>query len=314
MDDAAWREYKLKFGKFYAEEEESARYQVWRQHVKEINQHNAQSKSFKKGVNNFTDMTHEEFRGKMGGCYKIPKKHLEGNNTQLGSTWLPPSNVEIPESVNWVKEGLVTPVKNQGQCGSCWAFSTTGSLEGQMFRKTGKLPNLSEQNLVDCSRDYGNMGCHGGWMDYAFSYIKDNMGIDSENGYPYYARELGYCYYRTVYKTGDVSGWFDLSPGNETNLKLGVAVVGPISVAIDASHPSLQHYHSGIYYEEKCGNTLRDLDHAVLVVGYGTENGQDYWLIKNSWSERWGEGGYFKMARNRKNHCGVATKPSFPQV
>lgn len=213
MDDAAWREYKLKFGKFYAAEEESARYQVWRQHVKEINQHNAQSKSFKKGVNNFTDMTHEEFRGKIGGCYKIPQKHLEGNNTQLGSTWLPPSNVEIPESVNWVKEGLVTPVKNQGQCGSCWAFSTTGSLEGQMFRKTGKLPNLSEQNLVDCSRDYGNMGCHGGWMDYAFSYIKDNMGIDSENSYPYYARELGYCYYRSVYKTGDVSGWFDLSPG-----------------------------------------------------------------------------------------------------
>lgn len=248
----------------------------------------------------------------MGGCYKIPKKNLEANDTQLGSAWLPPCNVDIPAAVNWVTEGYVTPVKNQGQCGSCYAFSTTGSLEGQVFKKTGKLPQLSEQNILDCSKSYGNMGCRGGWMDFAFKYIRDNKGIDSENGYPYYARELGYCYYRANYNIACDSGYVDLPQGDENALKTAVATIGPISVAIDATHRSFQSYRSGVYYEPACGNTLRSLDHAVLVVGYGSEGGYDYWLVKNSWGTSWGEGGYIKMARGYNNMCGVATKPSYP--
>lgn len=314
MDDPAWREYKLKFGKFYAIDEDAGRYQVWKQHLKEILEHNAKSTTFKKGVNNFTDMTHEEFRSKMGGCYKVPKEHLEGNVTSKGSTFLPPCNVDIPAAVNWVEQGYVTPVKNQGQCGSCWAFSTTGSLEGQTFRKTGRLPELSEQNLVDCSKSYGNQGCRGGWMDYAFQYIRDNRGIDSESGYPYYARELGYCYYRSNYNTACDSGFTDIPTGDENALKIAVATVGPISVAIDATHRSFMSYRSGVYFENACGNGLRNLDHAVLVVGYGNEGGYDYWLVKNSWGTSWGEGGYIKMARGYNNQCGIATKGSYPLV
>lgn len=314
IDDPAWREYKLKFGKFYRAEEEADRYQVWMQHVKEINEHNAKSYTFKKGANNFTDMTHEEFRGKVGGCYKIPKKHLEANNTHLGSTWLPPSNVGIPDTVDWRTQGYVTPVKNQGQCGACWAFSSTGSLEGQTFKKTGKLPSLSEQNLVDCTKSYGNEGCHGGWMDNSFKYIRDNKGIDSERGYPYYARELGYCYYNAQYNTATDTGFVDLPQGDENALKVAVATVGPISVAIDDTHPSFMSYRSGVYLEPACGNQLVNLEQAVLVVGYGNENGIDYWLVKNSWGTYWGDQGYIKMARGRKNMCGIATKASYPLV
>lgn len=315
MADPEWRDYKLKFGKFYSRTEEVSRYQVWKEHVKEIIEHNKHTTTYYKGVNNFTDMTHQEFRSTMGGCYKIPQHLLDANITSSGeaSTFLPPSNVNVPNDVNWVRAGYVTPVKNQGQCGSCYSFSTTGSLEGQMFKKTGKLPLISEQNIVDCSKKYGNQGCRGGWMDYAFHYIKDNGGIDSETGYPYYARELGYCYYRAGYNIAQDTGFVDIAH-NEAALKVAVATIGPISVAIDATHPSFQHYKSGVYFERACGNTVRSLDHAVLVVGYGNEGGYDYWLVKNSWGTSWGEEGYIKMARGYNNQCGIACKASYPLV
>jgi len=315
MADPEWRDYKLKFGKFYSKSEESSRYQTWCQNKKDITEHNLRTKTYYKGLNNFTDMTHKEFKEQMGGCYRIPQHLLDANITSSGegSTFMPPCNVELPAEVNWVTKGYVTPVKNQGQCGSCYSFSTTGALEGQMFRKNGRLPLISEQNIVDCSTKYGNYGCRGGWMDYAFKYIHDNGGIDSETGYPYYARELGYCYYQSNYNIADVSGFVDVGH-TEAALKVAVATIGPISVAIDATHPSFMQYKSGVYFEQACGNTIRSLDHAVLVVGYGTEGGYDYWLVKNSWGTYWGDGGYIKMARNYNNQCGIACKPSYPLV
>lgn len=314
-EDPLWREFKLKFGKFYPKKhEESGRYFIWKQHLKEILEHNNNADNkFKKGINQYSDLTHQEFREQMGGCFKLPKHILEGNVTE-GSTWLPPSHVDIPDTVDWRTEGYVTAVKNQGQCGSCWSFSSTGSLEGQTFKKTGRLPDLSEQNLVDCTKSYGNEGCRGGWMDNSFKYIRDNHGIDSESGYPYYARELGYCYYNVKYNTATDTGFYDLPSGDENALKIAVATVGPISIAIDATHPSFTSYRSGVYIEPLCGNGLANLDHAVLIVGYGTENGEDYWLVKNSWATTWGDAGYIKMARNRNNQCGVATKASYPLV
>jgi len=309
MEDPLWREYKLKFGKFYKTEgEEHGRYLVWKKHLEDIKTHNENpSNKYKLGINHFHDLTHTEFRAQMGNCYKAPKK-------SEGSTWLAPSNVEIPDTVDWRTQGYVTPIKNQGQCGSCWAFSSTGSLEGQIFRKTGKLPSLSEQNLIDCTKSYGNQGCHGGWMDNSFKYIRDNKGIDSETGYPYYARELGYCYYNAQYNTATDTGFTDIPAGDEQALKQAVATVGPISVAIDATRPSFMSYRSGVYIDTTCGNTLQNLDHAVLVVGYGTENGVDYWLVKNSWGTYWGDQGYIKMARNRSDQCGIALKGSYPLV
>lgn len=314
-EDPLWREFKMKFKKFYSNKnEETGRYFVWKQHLKEIEEHNSNPKNtYKIGINHFSDLTHKEFREQMGGCFKLPQHIIENNITE-GSTFLPPSNVDLPDQVDWRSEGYVTPVKNQGQCGSCWSFSSTGSLEGQHFKKTGVLPELSEQNLVDCTKSYGNEGCKGGWMDNSFKYVRDNKGIDSETGYPYYTRELGYCYYNAQYNTATDTGFVDLPSGDENALKTAVATVGPISVAIDATHASFMRYRSGIYYETQCGNGLRNLDHAVLVVGYGTENGYDYWLVKNSWATTWGDQGYIKMARNYNNQCGIATKASYPLV
>lgn len=311
VQDEAWIEWKMTHRKAYKDaKEESVRRAIWGMNLIELLNHNANAEhSYQKGLNHFSDLTFTEFKETMLGCVRVPKDE-DHNATQYQKL----ANVEIPTSVDWRTAGYVTPIKNQGQCGSCWAFSSTGALEGQHFRKTGRLVSLSEQNLIDCTGKYGNQGCGGGWMDNSFKYIRDNKGIDTEASYPYYTRALGYCYFRSQYVGALDTGFYDIPSGNEGALKQAVATIGPISVAIDATHPSFQSYRTGVYYEPACGNLVSNLDHAVLVVGYGTENGRDYWLVKNSWGTAWGEQGYIKMSRNLANQCGIATKASYPVV
>ncbi|XP_076450456.1 procathepsin L-like isoform X2 [Babylonia areolata] len=264
-----------------------------------------QQYTFRLGMNYFGDMTNKEITTMLNGYKMSP-------NRTAGAAYLPPSNVgAVPSEVDWRKKGYVTPVKNQLQCGSCWAFSATGSLEGQHFKKSGTLVSLSEQNLVDCSKKEGNQGCEGGLMDQAFTYIKKNRGIDTEKSYPYKAKDER-CHFKRADVGATDSGYMDIRSGSEEALKSAVATVGPISVAIDASHSSFQFYQSGVYYEPRCSS--RSLDHGVLAVGYGSVGTKDLWLVKNSWGTSWGMEGYIQMARNRDNNCGIATQASYPTV
>uniref|UniRef100_A0A914I0X3 Cathepsin L-like n=1 Tax=Globodera rostochiensis TaxID=31243 RepID=A0A914I0X3_GLORO len=219
----------------------------------------------------------------------------------------------LPIEVDWRKNGVVTDVKDQGDCGSCWAFSANGAIEGAIARNNAEnLVSLSEQNLLDCSTEYGNEGCDGGLMDNAFQYVKDNHGVDTEKSYPYTA-QTSECHFSNKTVGATLKGFKDLPIGNEEQLKHAIATIGPISVGIDASHLSFQFYSAGVYLEKRCSHNY--LDHGVLVVGYGTDKVHgDYWLVKNSWGADWGEGGYIKMARNRNNHCGIATMASYPVV
>jgi len=305
IEHEAWNMWKNSHQKQYKDlGEEKVRFTIWKDNFDRIVEHNNKNSDLTLAMNQFGDMTTTEFSAKMTG--------YRGTPSNQGATFLPPSNVKIPDSVDWRTKGMVTPVKDQGQCGSCWAFSPTGSLEGQHQKKTGKLVSLSEQQLVDCSGKFGDLGCNGGLMDNAFTYIKANGGIDTEASYPYKAVDQK-CHFNNATIGATVTGFVDIPSKDENALQQAVATIGPISVAIDASHFSFQFYHSGVYNEWFCSQTR--LDHGVLAVGYGTDpKGTKYWLVKNSWAESWGQKGYIWMSRDRNNQCGIATSASYPLV
>jgi cathepsin L len=309
--------FKLRHGKKYDDEtEERFRFKIFAENRHKIAIHNQKYEkgevSYRLSENKYTDLLHHEFINTMNG-FNRSNALLKGTERKFeGATFIEPANVVIPTSVDWRELGAVTPIKDQGHCGSCRSFSSTGALEGQHFRKTKKLVSLSEQNLVDCSGSYGNQGCNGGLMDQAFQYIKDNGGLDTEKSYPYEGID-DTCRFNKKNVGATDKGFADIPTGDEEALKKAVATIGPVSVAIDASHESFQFYETGVYYEPQC--SAQNLDHGVLAVGYGTdEDGKDYWIVKNSWGTTWGTKGYVKMARNKDNHCGIATQASYPLV
>jgi len=312
---AEWDSFKAVHSKTYTDpQEEKFRMKIYMENKLKVELHNSKSalgnSSYLMKMNKYGDMLHHEFRATMNGLRNV--KH--NGSRLLGATFIPAAHLDRPpRTVDWRKHGAVTEVKDQGRCGSCWAFSATGALEGQHYRKTGVMVSLSEQNLVDCSGMFGNQGCNGGLPDNAFWYVKQNHGIDTEQSYPYEGVD-NKCRYSPVSKGATDFGFMDIQSGNEVHLKQAVARVGPVSIGIDASHESFQFYGGGVYEEPDCDEG--SIDHAVLVVGYGRDrrSGKLYWLVKNSWGEGWGDGGYIKMARNRNNMCGVASLASFPVV
>jgi len=300
---SAFNNFKAKYNRVYANAaEEQSRLEIFSYHLDFVNSWDANAKGFSVAINSFADLSLEEFSSIYNGM-NITREYDVSVHSK-------PSPVQTEGyTVDWVSKGAVTGIKNQGQCGSCWSFSTTGSTEGVHFLSTGKLVSLSEQNLVDCSTAEGNDGCNGGLMDDAFQYIIKNHGIDTEASYPYTATGPNACHFKAADVGATISSYHDVVSGSESDL-LTAVTKNPTSVAIDASHTSFQLYSSGVYYEPACSTS--QLDHGVLAVGYGTDGTKDYWYVKNSWGTDWGMAGYFWMSKDKNNNCGIATAASYP--
>ncbi|XP_038628839.1 procathepsin L-like isoform X2 [Tachyglossus aculeatus] len=313
LDEGWWRWKVLHRKNYSVEAEEVFRRATWERNWRAIERHNEEmalgKHSYRLAMNHFGDQTNEElhkrlngFRPNLGGALRSGREQAWFRSK---ASW------EGPKEVDWRMKGYVTPVKNQGLCGSCWAFSATGALEALVFKATGKMVSLSEQNLVDCSWKQGNVGCRGGQYIGAFEYVRANGGIDAEDLYPYVGRDDISCRYSLQGKAGNCTSYMMVAQDNEQALEQAVATVGPVSVAVDAR--SFFFYHSGIFSSHSC---TPKVNHAMLVVGYGTSKEPggdwDYWILKNSWSERWGEQGYMRLLKGANNHCGVASIASFP--
>jgi C1A family cysteine protease len=294
-------EFITKYDKKYDADEFLDRYNVFKANSQVIENHNAKEEGYTMGMNEFGDLTFEEFHSRYTGFLGSRNEYLRSQNT------FKPEKAEAGD-VDWVSKGAVTPVKNQGQCGSCWAFSTTGSVEGATQISSGILVSLSEQQLVDCAGAEGNQGCNGGLMDNGFEYIIKNGGLDTENDYAYKARS-GLCNsQKAKNKHSPISSYKDVQQGSETDLMTALQK-GPVSIAIEADQSGFQFYSGGVF-SGRCGTKL---DHGVLLVGAGTDGSDDYWKVKNSWGASWGEEGYIRLARG-KNMCGLANSASFPIV
>mmetsp|Transcript_26162 Transcript_26162/g.86040 ORF Transcript_26162/g.86040 Transcript_26162/m.86040 type:complete len:374 (-) Transcript_26162:231-1352(-) len=280
----------------YSSPESTRAFEVFQKNLDMIMKHNEEYnqglQSYEMGLNGFAHLTFEEFSaqylGYGGAEVEQPKTRRAGKHERK-------SRSEIPASVDWREKGAVAEVKNQGACGSCWAFSAVAALEGAHFLNSGELISLSEQQLVDCSKKFGNHGCAGGYMDNAFEYWMNNTGHgdDSEKDYPYKGMD-GKCKFSADGVRATISGYNDVKQGNETDLLDAVANVGPVSVAIHAG-AALQFYLRGVF-NGVAGTCFGPLNHGVTAVGYGTASlrfgrKMDYWIIKNSWGMGWGEKG-----------------------
>ncbi|PIN14681.1 Cysteine proteinase Cathepsin F [Handroanthus impetiginosus] len=295
-----------KHGKKYKDlEEKLHRFEIFKDNLKHIDERNKVISNYWLGLNEFADMSHDEFKKMYLGLKtdQLPKRNESPEEFKYRDF------ENLPKSVDWRKKGAVTRVKNQGSCGSCWAFSTVAAVEGINQIVTGNLTELSEQELIDCDTTYNN-GCNGGLMDYAFAFIVSNGGLHKEDDYPYLMEE-GTCEEtRDESEVVTIDGYHDVPANNEQSLLKALANQ-PLSVAIEASGRDFQFYSGGVF-DGHCGT---ELDHGVTAVGYGSSKGIDYIIVKNSWGPKWGEKGYIRMRRNAgkpEGMCGLYKMASFP--
>ncbi|KAJ5076048.1 cysteine protease rdl2-related [Anaeramoeba ignava] len=306
-DEMLFNHFKNKFNKKYSAEEEAMRFKIFQQNLRHIEEHNSGESSYKLGITQFADLTNAEYQQ----LYLRPMK-VNHEVPIIRHKELPKDD---PTDLDWRKKGAVTPIKDQGGCGSCWAFSTTGMIEGctvvdNTTEGGHELISLSEQQIVDCDKENGQEGCTGGYPHYAMDWVTSINGLCTEKAYPYTGeddtckttKDPKFC---TAASTLD--NHYEVTVGDEGDLETKLIKYGPISVAIDASSWDFELYTSGIYFEDGCSTT--DLDHAVLVVGYHNEAtvNKRYWIVKNSWGTSWGIQGYIWMSKDRDNNCGIAS-------
>lgn len=290
-------------------EELETRFQIFRTNLRNIVIHNLDhNQNFTMGINQFTDLTPEEFKAQY-------VNGLKAEVSSYGCKSFSSSASGAPSAIDWRNKGAVTSVKDQGQCGSCWTFSATGAIEGAWAISKGQLIDLSEEQLVECATgvSYGSHGCSGGEMDGAFKYVIQH-GQCAFSSYPYTSGtgQSGTC--KSCSSVAHMSSCSDVKPNDQISLKAALAQQ-PVSVAISADTKLFQSYSSGVITSSSCYTSL---DHGVLAVGYGTENGIEYYLVKNSWGASWGMDGYVKIGRSDSTNdpgiCGIAMQPSFPSV
>ena len=298
-EEKAFISWMRETNQLFTGDEYHARLGIWINNKRFVQQHNSKGE-FQLSMNHLAHLTQAEYKALLG--FKGVSKGQTVKAMNLKD--------DVPDTVDWRQSGLVNPIKNQGNCGSCWAFSTIQAQEGVYAKTHGNLYSLSEQNLVDCVTSCS--GCNGGLMHEAYQYVIANQQglFNLEVDYPYTAKD-GTCKFDVSKGYAKVTGDFQVTQGDENALKVASATYGPIAIAIDASHFTFQLYHSGIYDPWFCSSS--NLDHAVGLIGYGTDK-KDYWLVRNSWGTSWGESGYIRMVRNKNNKCGVATMAFVPQV
>lgn len=306
-----WEFWKEVVEKDYKTEEEDAyRFKIFCSSWDTVRNHNSANHSWSMDLLPTADMSPQEWSDRFTGGFRVfAQPSFDAEEFCYEGQTLPPE-------VNWAAEGHVTRVKNQGKCGSCWSFSTTGAIEGRTSIANDERPvSLSEQELVDCSSSFGDHGCDGGMMDFGFDYVAKNGGLCTESAYPYKGVQ-GQCRSSTCKHVSPIRGHKDVQPGSEKALMAALAE-GPVSIAIEADQAAFQFYRGGIMH----GSCGRAIDHGVLLVGYGhdEELEMDYWLVKNSWGPDWGEKGFIRLVRNPSlndgfGQCGILSTPSFPIV
>ena len=280
-----------------------------RDYIDKLNQMSENGVKFQE--NQFINHTRDEFDELYKGLNQASQDY---KSNCLVFTMSSSDYISPPKSWDWRKRGVVTTVKNQGKCGSCWSFSAAGALEGAWAISTSLLYNFSEQQLMDCSRRYGNMACNGGLMDKAFDYAID-AGMCKLEDVPYHAEsEICTQTVKDCQKVAHFNQCFNIPANNERLLREAV-YRSPVAVSIEADTKTFQFYKGGILDSSNCGTTL---DHGVLAVGYGEEDGKKYWIVKNSWGEDWGESGYVRIGRSDSDDsegvCGIAKDASFVMV
>jgi C1A family cysteine protease len=276
------------------------RLRIFEQNLKFIEQTNAEGNSYTLGVNKFADMTHEEYKKMLG---YIQMKASSSSHAYSGS---------VADSVDWRTKGAVNEVQDQGNCGSCWAFSATAAFEGAYFLKYKKLVKFSEQQLVDCSSSFGNEGCNGGLMGLAFDYLGSH-GFCNSTVYPYKGFDQRCKFDNCTYHNATTATYFNVTQNSTVSLKEALNI-GPVSVAIEADSNAFQFYSGGVFENKGCGNNL---DHGVTAVGYGKAKNKDYWIVRNSWGQWWGENGYIKISANQTYDkiggiCGILMDSAYP--